>query len=56
MKDIKLVSLKNNKKTIIQVGNVRIGQDFVLIAGPCSVENEEQTLKIAHAVKKQVQT
>ncbi len=52
MKDIKLASLENNKKTIIQVGNVRIGQDFVLIAGPCSVENEELTIKIAHAVKK----
>lgn len=52
MNDIRLVTLENNKKTTIQVGNIRIGQDFVLIAGPCSVENEEHTLNIALAVKK----
>jgi len=44
--------LKNKSKTTIQVGDITIGKDFVLIAGPCSVENEEQTLKIAEAVKK----
>jgi len=52
MNDIQLVSLKNKSKTIIQVEDITIGKDFVLIAGPCSVENEEQTLKIADAVKK----
>jgi 3-deoxy-7-phosphoheptulonate synthase len=52
MNDFRLVTLENNKKTTIQVGNTRIGQDFVLIAGPCSVENEEHTLNIALAVKK----
>jgi 3-deoxy-7-phosphoheptulonate synthase len=52
MNDIRLVTLENHKKTTIQVGNIRIGRDFVLIAGPCSVEDEEQTLNIASAVKK----
>jgi len=52
MNDIKLVSLKNKSKTTIQIGDITIGKDFVLIAGPCSVENEKQTLKIAEAVKK----
>ncbi len=52
MNDIKLVTLGKNKKTIIQVGDVHVGQDFVLIAGPCSVESEEQLMKIAAAVKK----
>jgi len=52
MKDIKLAALENHDKTTIQVGSVRIGKDFVLIAGPCSVESEEQTIRIANAVKK----
>lgn len=51
MNDIKLVSLRNKKRTVIQVGGVRFGEDFVLIAGPCSVESEEQMLQIANAVK-----
>lgn len=51
MNDIKLVSLKNKEKTVIQVGHIRIGADFAVIAGPCSVEDEEQMIKIAHAVK-----
>ncbi|MFH1723365.1 MAG: 3-deoxy-7-phosphoheptulonate synthase [Elusimicrobiota bacterium] len=39
--------------TVIQVnGKIEIGGDsFVVIAGPCSVESEEQTLRIARAVK-----
>lgn len=52
MKDIRLAALENNKKTIITVGSIQIGKDFVLIAGPCSVESEEQTIRIANAVKK----
>jgi len=52
MKNIKLASLENRDKTAFQVGNIRIGEDFVLLAGPCSVESEEQTIKIANAVKK----
>jgi len=51
MNDTKLVYLKNNERTIIQVGNVKFGNDFVVIAGPCSVESEKQMIKIAHAVK-----
>ena len=38
--------------TVISVGNAHIGRGhFCLIAGPCSVENENQVLKIAQAVK-----
>jgi len=38
--------------TVIRVDGTRIGGGtFVTIAGPCSVESEEQTLEIAHAVK-----
>lgn len=38
--------------TIIEVGNARIGGGyFVMIAGPCSVENEDQIIEVATAVK-----
>ena len=38
--------------TIIQVGDVRIGGGyFAIMAGPCSVESEEQIIEVAKAVK-----
>ena len=38
--------------TIVQVGNARIGGGyFSMIAGPCSVESEEQIIEVASAVK-----
>ena len=38
--------------TIVEIGNVRIGGGyFAMIAGPCSVESEEQIIGIARAVK-----
>ena len=38
--------------TIVQVGDVKIGGgNFVLIAGPCSIESEEQIVAVAKAVK-----
>ena len=40
------------KDTIVEVGNVRIGGGyFAVIAGPCSVESEEQIIGVAQAVK-----
>ena len=40
------------KDTIVQIGNIRIGGGyFATIAGPCSVESEEQIIGIARAVK-----
>jgi len=39
-------------KSVIKVGNVEIGgQRVVVIAGPCTVENEEQMIETAKAVK-----
>jgi len=39
-------------KTEIHVGSVTFGpKHFVVIAGPCAVESEEQTVRIAKAVK-----
>ena len=39
--------------TIVEVGGHKIGGDnFTVIAGPCSVESEEQIIAVANAVKK----
>ena len=38
--------------TVIEVGNTKIGDgNFAIIAGPCSVESEEQIIEIAKSVK-----
>ena len=38
--------------TVIEVGNAKIGGgEFAMIAGPCSVESEEQIIEVAMAVK-----
>jgi len=40
------------KDTIIEIGDIRIGGGyFTIIAGPCSVESEEQIIEVAQAVK-----
>ena len=33
-------------------GDVKIGESFTFIAGPCSIESEEQIIEVAEAVKK----
>lgn len=54
---IPLVSLYDKsgtkrKQTVIHVGNITIGDELLIIAGPCSVESQEQINDIAKAVKK----
>ena len=40
------------QNTIVEIGKVRIGGGyFAMIAGPCSVESEEQIIEVATAVK-----
>ncbi|MBI5778246.1 MAG: 3-deoxy-7-phosphoheptulonate synthase [Planctomycetes bacterium] len=51
MKNIKLAKLEGNPRSIIRVGNVRVGDGFAVIAGPCSIESEEQMRETALAVK-----
>ena len=46
-----LVALAGRPKTVVRVGDVQVGLGTVVIAGPCAVETEEQTLATAHAVK-----
>ena len=49
----KLVSREfQQQDSVVEIGGVRVGgPDFVVIAGPCSVESYEQTLRIARHVK-----
>ena len=53
MNSLKLTSInsKKDERTVIAVDNVKVGKDFVVIGGPCSVESEEQTLETARKVK-----
>ncbi|MFH1490835.1 MAG: 3-deoxy-7-phosphoheptulonate synthase [Pseudomonadota bacterium] len=53
MKNLKLSALNGDpqKRTIVKVDHVNVGEDFVVIAGPCSVESEEQVIKTAWKVK-----
>ena len=51
MKNLKLASRETTQRTVIDVSGVKIGRDFVVIGGPCSVESEEQTIETAKAVK-----
>ena len=53
-KPYKLVSREfSPADTLITVGDCRVGGDhFMLIAGPCAVESEEQALTIAREVKR----
>jgi len=53
MKNLKLVAARSDfSRSVIDVQGVKFGQDFVVIAGPCSVETETQTIETAIAVKK----
>ena len=54
MKPYKLVSREFKKEdTIIKVGNVKIGgNEIIVMAGPCAVENEKQIIETAKAVKR----
>ena len=52
MTNLKLATLNGTGRTKVPVGSVRIGEGFTMIAGPCTVESEEQTIETAIAVKK----
>lgn len=57
MKGLKCTSLVDEvgvirPQTTITLGDTTIGKDFCVIAGPCSVESEEQILLAAEGVKK----
>jgi 3-deoxy-7-phosphoheptulonate synthase len=51
MKNLKLASQESEHRTVVKVSAVEIGRNFVVIAGPCSVESEMQILTTARAVR-----
>ena len=51
MKNLKLAVRETTHRTIINVANLAFGRDFVVIAGPCSIESELQIMETARAVK-----
>jgi 3-deoxy-7-phosphoheptulonate synthase len=51
MKNIKLAARENRPPTVVNAGGVEIGRAFAVIAGPCAVETEEQTVTTARAVR-----
>jgi 3-deoxy-7-phosphoheptulonate synthase len=54
LKPYKLASRESQEGyTVIPVGDVKIGgPEFVVMAGPCSIESEEQLMESAYIVKK----
>lgn len=52
MKEVRLAAYDDKKeRTVIDIEGVKVGKDFVVIAGPCAVENERQIIETAKAVK-----
>ena len=53
MKNLKLTTIKakDQARTVIRVRDVTIGEGFTVIAGPCSIESEEQAVETAIKVK-----
>jgi 3-deoxy-7-phosphoheptulonate synthase len=54
LKPYKLAStqIRHGEPSVLEIGGRKIGGDnFALIAGPCTVETREQTLTTAHVVK-----
>lgn len=53
LKPFKLASKETKPRSVVKVGNVEFGNSqFVVIAGPCSVESKEQIILSAELVKK----
>lgn len=51
MENLKLVDGTGKERSKIRVGNAVFGEGLVIIAGPCSVESEDQIQETAWAVK-----
>ncbi|KQC07932.1 MAG: 3-deoxy-7-phosphoheptulonate synthase [Smithella sp. SDB] len=54
LKPYKLASRESHEgNTVVSVGSIKIGgPEFVVMAGPCAIESEEQLLESAYIVKK----
>ena len=53
MKDLRLVKKQSpSHRSTVKVGSLVIGEGFCVMAGPCSVETEEQTIETAKIVQR----
>lgn len=54
LKPYKLASRESHEgDTVVNVGSIAVGgPDFIVMAGPCAIESEEQLLESAYVVKK----
>ena len=52
MTNLKLAALNESGRTLVPVDSLKVGEGFTIIAGPCTVESEKQTIETAIAVKK----
>ncbi len=52
MKNLKLTSISQVRRTVVKIGDATMGRGFCVIAGPCSVESSAQMMETAEAVKK----
>jgi 3-deoxy-7-phosphoheptulonate synthase len=51
-KPYRLAAAGDNQRTVLEIAGRTVGGDeFAVIAGPCTVESREQTLEAAHAVR-----
>jgi 3-deoxy-7-phosphoheptulonate synthase len=51
MKNLRLSALNGGPRSRVDVSGVTLGEGFVVMAGPCSIETETQTIETALAVK-----
>jgi 3-deoxy-7-phosphoheptulonate synthase len=51
MTNLRLATLQGGSRTVVPIDSVRIGEGFTVIAGPCTVESERQTIETAIAVR-----
>lgn len=52
MKGLKLTMLpEDGRRTVFSVGSTKVGEDFLVIAGPCSVESQDQIMEAARLAK-----
>jgi 3-deoxy-7-phosphoheptulonate synthase len=49
---VRLVDKGARERTLVKVGSATVGAGLCVIAGPCSVESEEQVFETARAVKR----
>ena len=51
MKAKLVLKVEDRERTIVDVGGVKFGSSFVVIAGPCAIEDEEQMIELARSLK-----